>query len=362
VSGDAKTPDAPGEGDEDRAPESDRPTVAPPFDPEEFARQAMGDRGLLPPPASAAPSPGSQPKIAAFDDEPKSTRNLLAMVNQNTPTLAPPPSLTKPVVLEEGLSELDRAWGDEEPPAEAHSPASDGEPFSSKITAPPPAPDPWEKAPSSRPTPPMPGPIEPVATTTDEPFSDEVKLDVPPLPAPLLAESERTSGTPPTIDHPDLPPVLGVPAPEPRAKPARSKASGQAHRITTKPGVAAVDQEREMRDRFSLGDYTGALSVAEAILETNPQNAEAMAFAENCRSVLRQMYTARLGPLDRVPMVMVPPDQLRWLSIDHKAGFLLSHVDGVSSLEMILDVSGMPTLDALRILCELAQQRIISFR
>ena len=31
-------------------------------------------------------------------------------------------------------------------------------------------------------------------------------------------------------------------------------------------------------------------------------------------------------------------------------------------LETILDVSGMPPLDALRILCELSQQRIISFR
>jgi hypothetical protein len=59
---------------------------------------------------------------------------------------------------------------------------------------------------------------------------------------------------------------------------------------------------------------------------------------------------------------MVAREQLRWLSIDHRAGFLLSHVDGVSSLEMILDVSGMPLLDALKILAELQQQRVISFR
>ena len=74
--------------------------------------------------------------------------------------------------------------------------------------------------------------------------------------------------------------------------------------------------------------------------------------AESCRGVLKQMYTARIGPLDRVPLVMVARDQLRWLSIDHRAGFVLSLVDGVSSLEMILDVSGMPELDALRILSD----------
>ncbi len=128
---------------------------------------------------------------------------------------------------------------------------------------------------------------------------------------------------------------------------------------------AETDPTQEMRERFSLGDYTGALAIAESILEEPRDTAaagEAREYAESCRSVLQQMYTARIGPLERVPVVMVPRDQLRWLSIDHRAGFVLSHVDGISSLEMILDVSGMPVLDTLRILCELNQQRIISFR
>ena len=38
---------------------------------------------------------------------------------------------------------------------------------------------------------------------------------------------------------------------------------------------------------------------------------------------------AKLGPLDRVPMVVVPRTQMRWLSIDHRAGFVLSLVDGL---------------------------------
>jgi hypothetical protein len=119
---------------------------------------------------------------------------------------------------------------------------------------------------------------------------------------------------------------------------------------------------QEMNDRVSLGDYTGALEIAEKLLEVDPEDEAIKVVAESCRGILKQMYTARIGPLDRVPLVMVARDQLRWLSIDHRAGFVLSLVDGVSSLEMILDVSGMPELDALRILSELAQQRIISFR
>lgn len=118
----------------------------------------------------------------------------------------------------------------------------------------------------------------------------------------------------------------------------------------------------EMQDRFSLGDYSGSLVIAESLLSDDPRHDEAKKYADNCRSILEQMYAARLGPLDRVPFVAVPLDQLRWLSIDHRAGFVLSHVDGVSSLEQILDVSGMPLLDTLRILYELVQHRVVSFR
>lgn len=122
------------------------------------------------------------------------------------------------------------------------------------------------------------------------------------------------------------------------------------------------DPLTEMRERFSLGDYTGALSVAEAVLEQRPSDVEASACADSCRAVLIKMYMARLGPFDKVPTVIVAPTQLRWLSIDHRAGFILSHIDGSSSLEMILDVSGMPPLDCLRILYELVQQRVVAFK
>jgi hypothetical protein len=123
-----------------------------------------------------------------------------------------------------------------------------------------------------------------------------------------------------------------------------------------------TDPLGEMQERFALGDYSGALVMAESLLDENPTHVEAREYAESCRSVLQQMYTAKIGPLDRVPVVEVAREQLRWLSIDHRAGFVLSLVDGVSSLEMILDVSGMPSLDALRILFELFQQHIIVFK
>jgi hypothetical protein len=143
-------------------------------------------------------------------------------------------------------------------------------------------------------------------------------------------------------------PIVSTPAP---AAPPAAASSGRI-----------VDPLQEMRERYSLGDYSGALVVAESILEDDPQHAEALKCEASCRQVLEQMYTTRIGPLERVPFVAVPQEQLRWLNLDHRAGFVLSHVDGNCSLEQILDVSGMPPLDALRILFELLQQRVIGFR
>ena len=140
---------------------------------------------------------------------------------------------------------------------------------------------------------------------------------------------------------------------------------GAAPRGTAAPeitGRAIEDPIEEMRERFSLGDYSGALEMSELILGEDPGNLDAAECGENCRSVLESMYAARLGPLDRVPIVIVPNAQMRWLSMDHRAGFILSLIDGSSTLEMILDVSSMPRLDALRIVLDLAQQKIVSFQ
>lgn len=116
----------------------------------------------------------------------------------------------------------------------------------------------------------------------------------------------------------------------------------------------------DMRDRYAAGDFTGALILAESLLEADPNHEEALRYAESCREVLTQMYSARLGPLDQIATVAIPADQIRWLSLDHRAGFLLSLVDGVSSIDEILDISGMTRLDALRIMYTLLEQRIVA--
>jgi hypothetical protein len=64
---------------------------------------------------------------------------------------------------------------------------------------------------------------------------------------------------------------------------------------------------------------------------------------------------------DRVPTLNVTPDQLLRAGLDHKGGFLVSLIDGISTLEMIVDVAGMPKEEALSALQSLYLRRLIRF-
>jgi HD-GYP domain-containing protein (c-di-GMP phosphodiesterase class II) len=68
---------------------------------------------------------------------------------------------------------------------------------------------------------------------------------------------------------------------------------------------------------------------------------------------------AVLGSLDRVPRVVAAGD-LGKRSLDHRAGFVLTFVDGMSSIDTILDASGLPRLEVLRILRDLVQAGVVA--
>jgi hypothetical protein len=164
----------------------------------------------------------------------------------------------------------------------------------------------------------------------------------------------------PQLDPPD--PLDDMSSPLGMVEAYTTATSNPGFRLDTResPSVGPATTVPDMQDRYAVGDFTGALVVAESILDVNPDDEDAKRYAQSCREVLTQMYAARIGPMDQVAVVAVPPDQITWLSLDHRAGFLLSLVDGVSSIEEILDISGMTRLDALRIMYTLVQQNVIT--
>jgi hypothetical protein len=121
----------------------------------------------------------------------------------------------------------------------------------------------------------------------------------------------------------------------------------------SRPSTRDVDIVSDMAERYALGDFTGALRAAELLLGMAPDHPEALRYARSSRERLEQLYSSRLGALSRIAHVAVPDHEIRWLGLDHRAGFLLSRVDGCHSIEEVLDVSGMPRLEALKTLSEL---------
>jgi len=75
-----------------------------------------------------------------------------------------------------------------------------------------------------------------------------------------------------------------------------------------------------------------------------------------------RQYLGRIGG-DRslVPQLAVDAHKLTGLSLDHRAGFLMSCIDGSSSIDDLLFVSGMSRLETLKLVCELTEQRVIVF-
>jgi hypothetical protein len=150
------------------------------------------------------------------------------------------------------------------------------------------------------------------------------------------------------LDFEELDPLLDSLTPMPSSKPPAPPSS-----TTARAGA------KELEQCYALGDYNRALKIAEEILARSPDDLSARRYAQNCRDALTQMFAARIGPLDQVMSVVVSPEEVQWLSLDHRAGFLLSLVDGQSTVDEILDISGMTRLDALKIIHDLAEQQVV---
>jgi len=71
------------------------------------------------------------------------------------------------------------------------------------------------------------------------------------------------------------------------------------------------------------------------------------------------VFARRVTP-EMIPRIAVPRDELLAAPLDHRAGFIVSLIDGVQDVETILDVCAMRRLEALKILSDLATMGVIA--
>jgi hypothetical protein len=116
---------------------------------------------------------------------------------------------------------------------------------------------------------------------------------------------------------------------------------------------------RRAQELQGLDDHSGAREVllrAQALHSELPGLPEALTRSE---AKLQTIYESKIGKLSQVPRVRLKDDEVIWLNLDHRAGFMLAQIDGTLSFEDLFSVSGTSRLDTARILAQLLEQRVI---
>jgi hypothetical protein len=112
------------------------------------------------------------------------------------------------------------------------------------------------------------------------------------------------------------------------------------------------------RDRFHLHDFQGVVDAVERI-PLAERSDEAINLLATSRVNLLKMYESKIGSTDQIPRLLVSSEEVIWLGLNHRAGFILSQIDGTVTYEDLIALSGMDRLDTIRILAELIQQKVI---
>jgi len=113
----------------------------------------------------------------------------------------------------------------------------------------------------------------------------------------------------------------------------------------------------EARRMYERGEFEPALDVCVKILSRGP-NSEAEELKTAISGEIERGCVEKLGSLAKVPTLNTSVD-LSSVNLDHRAGFLMSQVDGMMSLEDILELSSMPRTEALRLLVFLVENGVV---
>ncbi len=78
--------------------------------------------------------------------------------------------------------------------------------------------------------------------------------------------------------------------------------------------------------------------------------------------VVTQSDIRPIVPMHAVPWLVVTHEELRRLPLDSRAGFVVSLIDGRCTVEMLLDVAGLPEDEVIALLAQLARLGAIELR
>lgn len=124
--------------------------------------------------------------------------------------------------------------------------------------------------------------------------------------------------------------------------------------------VAALLQEAQALMRQE--EFGAALDLLRSASGPGFGGIEFEATMDLTRGRLYGSYAQEIGDLARVPFVQSSATSLTQYNLPPDAGFMLSMVDGTTSIADLISLSGMDTFDALHTLSSLMQAGIVEMR
>jgi hypothetical protein len=115
----------------------------------------------------------------------------------------------------------------------------------------------------------------------------------------------------------------------------------------------------EIETSLARGDFVHALELAETLLGYDPENGDALRYAATARRELVALHLAKLGDRARVPRLLVAAGEIPTLSLDATAAFLMSRVDGRTTIDELVDLMPLSEHETLGLLVALLEGRIL---
>lgn len=110
---------------------------------------------------------------------------------------------------------------------------------------------------------------------------------------------------------------------------------------------------------FRKGEVQESLELFETLAGENPGRMEIQGYFELVRSHLYKFYQERIADPSRVLKVKIAAEEMMRFNLPANAGFVLSMVDGRTSVNEILALSGMDPFDAVRVVGKLLEAGIV---
>ncbi len=115
---------------------------------------------------------------------------------------------------------------------------------------------------------------------------------------------------------------------------------------------------QDAHEAMECQDLEGALELLRAAAAQDPDRIELEGFVDGVRSRLLKQYREDVGDVEGIPKIIADKAATMSINLPAQAGFLLSLVDGKTTIHEIVSISGMDAFDAFRILKGLFEAKI----